>query len=467
MPQLGETVTEGTVTRWLKAIGEHVEVDEPLLEVSTDKVDTEIPSVASGVLREILIPEGDTVPVGTALARIGDGAGGDEAGGTFGPGTTGVAAASESTTAPAATPEPRPPVAPSHPTTSEPVVDVRDTTSPSRRSTTATGSAAFLSPVVRRLLEEHQLDPADIEATGAGGRLTAADVRAHVRAARSTPTATPPAAAVDTPGVAPPSSRPGAPPQPPARQPTVPPPPMVATDAEIIPFSSIRRRTAAHMVTSLATSAHTLVAVEVDYHRVERVRAAHKVAFREREGVGLSYLPFIARAVVDAIGEYPMINASVGDDELIVHRDVNLGIAVDLDFEGLIVPVVRQAHHLRLAALTRAMAEQAAKARAGSLSPDDVTGGTFTITNAGGYGTLLTTPIIAQPQVAILSTDGVAMRPAAIRQPGAAWGLTVHPLGNLALSFDHRAVDGAYASAFMARVRETLQDRDWAAEVGT
>ncbi len=234
----------------------------------------------------------------------------------------------------------------------------------------------------------------------------------------------------------------------------------------MIPFTSIRRRTAAHMVMSLATSAHTLVAVEVDYHRVEQVRADHKAAFREREGVGLSYLPFIARAVVDAIGEYPSINASVGDDELVVHREVNLGIAVDLDFEGLIVPVIRQAHHLRLAALTRAMADQAAKARAGSLAPDDVTGGTFTITNAGGYGTLLTTPIIAQPQVAILSTDGVAMRPAAIRQPGGAWGLTVHPLGNLALSFDHRAFDGAYASAFMARIREILQERDWAAEVG-
>ena len=217
---------------------------------------------------------------------------------------------------------------------------------------------------------------------------------------------------------------------------------------------------------SLATSAHTLVAVEVDFHRVEQVRARHKADFREREGVSLSYLPFIARAAVDAIGEFPSINASVGDDELIVHRRVNLGIAVDLDFEGLIGPVVHDAHDLRLAALARTMADQAAKAREGTLSPDDVTGGTFTITNAGGYGTLLTTPIIAQPQVAILSTDGVAMRPAAIQQPGGSWGLGVHPQGNLALSFDHRAFDGAYASAFMARVREMLQDREWAAEVG-
>ena len=443
MPQLGETVTEGTVTRWLKAIGDHVEIDEPLLEVSTDKVDTEIPSAAAGVLREILIPEGDTVPVGTALARIGEGA----------RDTDGATGSDEATAPPAATP-----TAVSAAGAQEPIVDVREHTAPPGRRSATTGSAGFLSPVVRRLLEEHQLDPADIEATGAGGRLTAADVRAHARAARPTPSLASPA-----PSETPEAARPDSEVTPP---PTGPSPPPVAGDDEIIPFTSIRRRTAAHMVMSLATSAHTLVAVEVDYHRVEQVRAEHKAAFREREGVGLSYLPFIARAVVDAIGEYPWINASVGDDVLVVHREINLGIAVDLDFEGLIVPVIRQAHHLRLAALTRAMADQATKARAGSLAPDDVTGGTFTITNAGGYGTLLTTPIIAQPQVAILSTDGVAMRPAAIRQPGEGWGLTVHPLGNLALSFDHRAFDGAYASAFMARVREILQDRDWAAEVG-
>ncbi len=454
MPQLGETVTEGTVTRWLKTIGDHVEIDEPLLEVSTDKVDTEIPSAASGVLHEILIPEGDTVPVGTALARIGDGV----------RDTVGATGSDEASVAPAATapavaesdaPEPAGPG--TDPERTEPAVDVREAAAAPNRPGTTTGSAAFLSPVVRRLLEEHRLEAADIEATGAGGRLTAADVRAHARAAGSVPSPPPPAPSA-TPEAAPPDAG--------AAPPRAGPPPAVAGDDEVIPFTSIRRRTAAHMVMSLATSAHTLVAVEVDYHRVEQVRADHKEAFREREGVGLSYLPFIARAVVDAIGEYPSINASVGADELIVHREVNLGIAVDLDFEGLIVPVIRQAHHLRLAALTRAMADQAAKARAGSLSPDDVTGGTFTITNAGGYGTLLTTPIIAQPQVAILSTDGVAMRPAAIRQPGGAWGLTVHPLGNLALSFDHRAFDGAYASAFMARIREILQERDWAAEVG-
>jgi 2-oxoglutarate dehydrogenase E2 component (dihydrolipoamide succinyltransferase) len=465
MPQLGETVTEGTVTRWLKSIGEHVDVDEPLLEVSTDKVDTEIPSALSGVLHEILIPEGETVPVGTVLARIGDSAALDvDDDDDSSPQAT--EPASEEPAAPLPSgPDPDSPQSTTAPALAESPIDIPEVPAPRRRVRDG-DSGGFLSPVVRRLLEEHQVDPGEVAATGAGGRLTAADVRAHVRMAGHAPGT--PAPTGDRP-----SASPGPPPpavtsapSPPSASPGIADPPTATDGDHVVPFSSIRRRTATHMVMSLATSAHTLVAIEVDYHRIEQVRAHQKEAFREREGVGLSYLPFIARAVVDAIGEYPSINASVGADELIVHREVNLGIAVDLDFEGLIVPVIRQAHHLRLAALTRAMADQAAKARAGSLAPDDVTGGTFTITNAGGYGTLLTTPIIAQPQVAILSTDGVAMRPAAIRQPGGAWGLTVHPLGNLALSFDHRAFDGAYASAFMARIREILQDRDWAAEVG-
>lgn len=463
MPQLGETVTEGTVTRWLKSIGETVQVDEPLLEVSTDKVDTEIPSAASGVLHEILIPEGETVPVGTLLARIGDGAAPDD---DDDPSPHATEPASPEPAAPPPSGAgPDSPGSTTAPSLAEPPIDGPEVPAPRRRARDG-DSGGFLSPVVRRLLEEHKVDPGEVAATGAGGRLTAADVRAHVRTAERA-TATP----------APTGDRPSTPPEPPppavSAAPTAPSAspgiadPPTATDGDhVVPFSSIRRRTAAHMVMSLATSAHTLVAIEVDYHRIEQVRADQKESFREREGVGLSYLPFIARAAVDAIAEYPSINASVGDDELIVHGRINLGIAVDLDFEGLIVPVVHDAHDLRLAALTRTMADQAGKARDGSLTPDDITGGTFTITNAGGYGTLLTTPIIAQPQVAILSTDGVAMRPAAIRQPGGAWGLTVHPLGNLALSFDHRAFDGAYASAFMARIREILQDRNWVAEVG-
>ncbi len=426
MPQLGETVTEGTVTRWLKAVGDEVETDEPLLEVSTDKVDTEIPSAAAGLLHEILVPEGETVPVGTPLARIGDPADRSE---------------DES-----AGPEPAGPDVGAAP--SAPVVPPGPGTPARRADARSEAGGTFLSPVVRRLVGEHGLDPSGIRATGAGGRITAADVRDHVRTHRVRPELRS-------------DSRPD--PQDSA-------PPLAGSlptaDDEVIPFSSLRRRTAAHMMRSLASSAHTLVVVEVDYHRVAAVRAEHKDAFAEREGVGLSYMPFVIRAVVDAIAEYPQVNASVGDDELHVHRRINVGVAVDLDHEGLIVPVVHDAQQLRLAALARRVTEQAGKARTGSLAPDDVADGTITITNAGGYGTLLTAPIIAQPQVAIVSTDGVAMRPAAVQQPDGAWSLAVHPLGNLALSFDHRAFDGAYASAFLDRVRAILQDRDWATEVG-
>ncbi len=209
------------------------------------------------------------------------------------------------------------------------------------------------------------------------------------------------------------------------------------------------------MVRSLATSAHTLVATEVDYHHVDPIRRR----------AGLSYLPFVARATIDALGQHPHLNASVGDDELIVHRRIHLGIAVDVGFEALVVPVVRDAGGLRLAALAEAMAAQADKARSKRLTGDDLSGGTFTITNVGAYGTVVTAPVINQPQVAILSTDAVRMRPTAVRSEAGEWVVAVHPLGNLSLSFDHRAVDGAYAAAFLALVRELLETRDWQQEL--
>jgi 2-oxoglutarate dehydrogenase E2 component (dihydrolipoamide succinyltransferase) len=232
-----------------------------------------------------------------------------------------------------------------------------------------------------------------------------------------------------------------------------------------VPFSRIRRVTAEHMVRSKATSAHTLVVIEVDYEGVERVRRAQKERFRAEEGVGLTFLPFIARAVVDAIRDFPKINSSVGDDQLIVHHYVNLGIAVDLSFEGLLVPVVRDADGLRMRAIAREIADLANRARTKKLSADELAGGTFTITNAGGYGTLLTAPVINQPQIAILSTDGVKKRPVVVELPDGTDAIVIHPTGNLALSWDHRAVDGAYASAFLAKVKEILETRDWAAEL--
>jgi len=219
------------------------------------------------------------------------------------------------------------------------------------------------------------------------------------------------------------------------------------------------------MVRSKATSAHTLVVIEVDYDNVDRVRLPAREEFKSREGVSLTYLPFIARAVVDAIGEFPNVNSSVGDDELVVHHDVHLGIAVDLNFEGLMVPVIHGADGKRLRALARDVSDLAERARSRRLGPDDIAGGTFTITNPGPFGTLLTAPIINQPQVAILSTDGVKKRPVVVELPDGTDAIGIHPVGNLAISFDHRAIDGAYASAFLAKVKSILETRDWSVEL--
>ena len=234
---------------------------------------------------------------------------------------------------------------------------------------------------------------------------------------------------------------------------------------QVIPFSKIRRITAEHMVRSKATSAHTLVVVEVDYEGVDRVRHAHQEAFRASEGYSLTYLPFISRAVVDAIAEFPHVNASVGNDELIVHRYLNLGIAVDLNFEGLLVPVIHDADTKRLRAIAREIHDLASRARTKRLTADDIVGGTFTITNAGPFGTMITAAVINQPQVAILSTDGVKKRPVAVELPDGTDAVAIHPVGMLALSFDHRAFDGAYAAAFVSRVRQILETRDWAQEL--
>jgi pyruvate dehydrogenase E2 component (dihydrolipoamide acetyltransferase) len=396
MPQLGETVVEGTVTRWLKAEGDEVALDEPLFEVSTEKIDTEVPSAHAGVLRSVLVAEGDTVPIGTVLALIGGATedahepSADATGGAIGP-----------------TP-PTPMTAPTAPTA--PTAD--------------SGARPNLSPVVQRLLAEHGLTTDQVIGSGRDGRITRADVLA---AAARPPT--------------------------PAGSDTAPPRP--GPDDEIIPFSSARRATAEHLRRSLDTSAHAFVATEVDYALVDPVRRQ----------AGLSYLPFVARAVVDALREFPHLNASVGDDCLIVHPDVHLGVAVDLDGDALVVPVVRQAGLLRLEALAAAMTGLADRARHRRLGLEEISGATFTLTNVGAHGTLLAIPIIDQPQVAILSTDGVRPRPVAWTGPDGEWAVTVHPVGNLSLSFDHRAIDGAYAAAFLSRVRTTLEQRAWTEEV--
>ncbi len=525
MPQLGETVTEGTITRWLKQVGDAVAEDEVLFEVSTDKVDSEVPSPAAGTVSEILVPEGETVDVGTRLAVISGGApepaaAAPPAGASTSTKTasteaesaetasaetesaetasTGAASAqaasiaSEQEAVPAASDAADGPEAPD-PATETPAAG----TAPAGRSPArgggsgtrpaddrpparpgdggnAAGGGKVLSPVVRRLIAEYDLEPSAIEGSGAGGRITRSDVLAVIdqrgangngaSARRDAPAASPGAPSGRPPSASP---APAAPVAPGVESPAVKaiPPARAGERDTVVPFTNIRRRTAEHMVRSKHTSAHTMVAVEVDYAGVDRVRLSEKAAFKAAEGFSLTYLPFISRATVDAIEAFPHVNSSVGDDELIVHNDLNLGIAVDLDFEGLLVPVIHQADGLRLRALARDISDLARKARSRQLTMDDIAGGTFTITNAGPFGTLITVPVINQPQVAILSTDGVRKRPVVVELPDGSDSIAIHPVGNLVMSWDHRAFDGAYAAAFLARVKDIIESRDWSEEL--
>jgi pyruvate dehydrogenase E2 component (dihydrolipoamide acetyltransferase) len=485
MPQLGETVTEGTITRWLKQVGDAVAEDEVLFEVSTDKVDSEVPSPAGGVLSEILVAEGDTVDVGTRLAVISDGATAP----TPAPAAPADAPVSEEAEAPPVEAAPPAPVAEAAPQpTPSPLqraaaaaASSRPDTSPARDTPGGPPEGGkVLSPVVRRLIAENHLDAAQISGTGAGGRITRSDVLALIDRqsngngnGKATVTAAPPAPAATGPAPTTPVTGGGAPgsggaggggtgsvasatafgPATPGERDTV------------VPFTNIRRRTAEHMIRSKATSAHTMVAVEVDYSAVEKVRSAQKASFREAEGFGLNYLPFIARAVVDVIADYPHVNSSVGDDSLIVHNDINLGIAVDLDFEGLLVPVIHEADGKRLRQIAREIAGLAGKARSKRLTMDDISGGTLTLTNAGPFGTLITVPVINQPQVAIISTDGVKKKPVVVELPDGSDGIAIHPVGNLVMSWDHRAFDGAYAASFLSAVRTAIESRDWSVEL--
>jgi pyruvate dehydrogenase E2 component (dihydrolipoamide acetyltransferase) len=500
MPQLGETVTEGTVTRWLKSVGEDVARDEPLFEVSTDKVDSEVPSPAEGTLVEIRVQEGETVDVGTVLAVVGSDAGASGATpaaepsaepasapqkGSSDPGQVAAApppaapapaVAPEPATAPAPTappaPQPQSQPQPSPPTAPQPVAGSNGAESGDGDRRAGWGDR-ILSPVVRRLLDDNAIDPADVPGTGIGGRITRADVLDFIdtRRAGGVPAASPTATstgAARSPAAPPPAAAPLTPAAPTATAPPASVAPAAWTPAgsdEVIPFSNIRRRTAEHMVRSKATSAHTLVVLEVDYEQVERVRREAGARFKAEEGFSLTYLPFVVRATVEALREWPHLNASVGDDSLIVHHQYNIGIAVDLDHKGLIVPVVKRAEELTLRGMARRIHELADRARTKKLNADDISGGTFSLTNAGPFGTFLTAPIINQPQVGILSTDGVKRRPTVVTQPDGSEAIAIHSMGLLCLAWDHRAVDGAYAAAFVARVAQLLGAHDWAAEL--
>jgi len=306
-----------------------------------------------------------------------------------------------------------------------------------------------LSPVVRKLISENGLDASRITGTGPGGRITRDDVvavieRGGATSAPAAPIASAPAAA--RPAVSAPRAVAGA-------------------RDEVVPLSKIRQATGAHMVASKAISPHVLSVVEVDFANVDAVRNKVKEEFKATEGFSLTYLPFIARAVVDALGDFPHLNASVGDQDLIVHRFVDLGIAVDMDYHGLLVPVVRDAESKRLRALAREINDLGNRARTRRVTPDEITGGTFTISNNGSAGSVLTMPVINQPQVAVLSTDAIAKKPVVVEIPGGGESIAIHPVGNLAMAWDHRAFDGAYAAGFLVRVKTILETRDWSSEV--
>jgi pyruvate dehydrogenase E2 component (dihydrolipoamide acetyltransferase) len=486
LPQLGETVTEGTITQWFKQVGDTVAEDEPLFEVSTDKVDTEVPSPVAGTITEIRVQEGDTVAVGTVIAVIGDGAA--PAAEAPAADTAAEAPAAEATAAEAPPePEPEPAAeapaepeaapAPEAPAPAPEPAPAAEAPAPAQAPADATASK-LLSPVVRRLVNEHGLDPAAITGTGPGGRITRDDVLDHIdrTGAKAAKAAEPAPAAPPTEPAAPAAEEPPAakqapPPAPaaapaPAATPAAPAPAVTSGERDTtISLSRIRKLTGAHMVMSKSVSPHAYSVVEVDYANVDRARGAVKEAWKQNEGFSLTYLPFIGRAVIDALAEFPHLNASVGEDELVVHGYVDLGIAVDLDYEGLIAPVIRDADTKRLRAIAREIHDLAARARTRKLMPDEISGGTFTITNNGSAGSVLTMPIINQPQVAILSTDLIVRKPVVTETGDGTEAIVIHPVGHLALAWDHRAYDGAYAAGFLKRVKELLETRDWSAEL--
>ncbi len=450
MPQMGVSVSEGTLSRWMMAFGETVELDETLIEISTDKVDTEVPSPASGTVTAILAQEGDTLDVGVKIAEI----------------TEGGAAAG------AATPPPAAP-APSEPVQTQlvPMTPPPASTNGNGAAPAATPAAApaptpaapatprgdapagrFVSPVVARIAAEHGIDVAGIAGTGAGGRVTKKDIMAVVGGAA--PSAAPQAAA--------PAAATPAPAAPPAAAPTASTPAASFTGAEtVVPFTAMRRAIARHMVESKHTSPHVTSTMEVDMTRVVQMRGQLKAEFEGQWGVKLTFTHFVIRALVDGIGHWPIVNAEIRDDAAVIKGFVNLGVAVALDGgAGLIVPVLRNAEEKNLLGIARGVNDLATRARSKQLSPDDVQGGTFTLTNPGIYGAIHGTPIINQPQVAILDTEAIIKRPMVLTDASGNDSIAIRSMMNLCMSYDHRLVDGAYAVQFLAHVKRNLETWD-------
>jgi 2-oxoglutarate dehydrogenase E2 component (dihydrolipoamide succinyltransferase) len=437
MPQMGVSVSEGTITKWLKQEGDQVESDEPLLEISTDKVDTEVPSPGSGTLTQILVQEGQTVDVGTKLAVIGgDGAPTAPAKEEAPPEPATAEAAGEADAAsPAETPAPTPQPAPA----------------------ASTNGKTFVSPVVAKIASEHGVDPSQVEGTGRGGRVTKKDILAFIDSGEQAPPEPQPAAAAAQP------QAPAPPAPPPAAAPVAAtqPPAQAAFGETLEPMTAMRKGIAEHMRRSLDTSAHVTSAIEVDMSKVSAIRAKLKKEYQQSYGVNPTYLIFVARAATETLREYPWINGEIRGDQIVTRPFVNLGFAVELqDGKGLIVPVVKNAETLNLLGLAKAVTDIAQRARDKKLLPDEVQGGTFTITNPGGYGTFHGTPVISQPQAAILGTYAVVKRAWVVQDDMGEDVIAIRPIMNLTLTYDHRLVDGALAGRFLRDLREKLETWD-------
>ena len=458
MPQMGVSVSEGTITKWLKSEGEQVEADESLLEISTDKVDTEVPSPASGTLTQILVQEGETVEVGTKLAQIGGAPSGNGQAQAAPPEPATAEAAAESEAASGAEGETPTAAQVEEARPAEPQPEPKPAAAPAGDG--VSDGKSFVSPVVARIASEHGVDPGQVQGSGRGGRVTKKDILDFIE--QGAPAAAP--AGPETPAApAPPPAEAPAPAAPAAPKPAAPAPQPIVAEAgeQMEPMTAMRRGIAEHMRRSLDTSAHVTSAIEVDMSKVVGIRKKLKKDYEAAHGVNPTYLSFVARATVETLREYPWINGEIRGQQIVTRSFVNLGFAVELaDGKGLIVPVLKHAEGLNMLGIARGVTDIAQRARDKKLTPDEVQGGTFTITNPGGYGTFHGTPVISQPQAAILGTYAVVKRPWVIQDDRDEDVIAIRPIMNLTLTYDHRLVDGALAGRFLRDLRERLESWD-------
>ncbi len=456
MPQMGESIAEGTITKWLKKVGDTVKRDEPIFEISTDKVDAEIPSPVAGTLTEIKVAEGQTVAINTVVAVIGEA--GTAAASAPSPAAPAPAPAAP---APAAPKPPEPPPAPKAQAKPAPPAPVAPPPSPApappRVEAPAGGQVESIeerirrrsSPLVRKIAQENSLDIADIEGTGIHNRVTKNDVLSYLENRK--------VAQAPVRGAAVPAEAPSVGRAEPVEAPPPPRPAIAVTDRdEVVAMTKIRKITADNMILSKRTSAHVTTVFQVDYTNIAKIRGRHKDDFLAKNGVKLTYLPFIFRAAIQAIRQFLQVNASIDGDSIVYHKDINLGMAVALDW-GLIVPVIKNADEKSILGLARASQDLAERARTKRLKPEEIQGGTFSVTNPGVYGGLFGTPIIPQPQVAILGVGTIEKRPVVVADEDGQDALGIRTVGYLALSFDHRLIDGADADRFMAAIKTTLE----------